>query len=104
MPSAPRSSRPRMTSWGILAPPPSRRPTRRWPPRELHARRAQALGAPDDGLGGPRLPLDPPRVDPVDEEGTEALEERLPLVDRGRVKLRLRGVEAQTEAAEGAPI
>ena len=39
-------------------------------------------------------------VDPLGEEGAEALEERLALLDRGRVELRLRVDQVEAEVAE----
>ena len=67
---------------------------------DLHAEGAQLLEALDDVLGDLRLALDLLPVDVLGEEGAEALEERLALLDRGRVELRLRVDQVEAEVAE----
>src|SRR6476646_11320161 len=67
---------------------------------DLHAEGAQVLEALDDVLGDLRLALDLPAVYPPGEEVAKALEERLALLDRGRIELRLRMDEVEAEPAE----
>src|SRR4051812_34544400 len=67
---------------------------------DLHAERAELLEAVDDLFGDLRVALDLQRVDVLDEERAQALEEGLALLDRGGVELGLRVDEVELEVAE----
>src|SRR3954452_1950170 len=61
---------------------------------------AQVLEALDDVFGNLRLAVDLLPVDALGEEDAEALEQRLALLDRGRIELGLRMDEVEAEVAE----
>jgi hypothetical protein len=66
----------------------------------LHAERAERLEPVDDAVGDLRLALDRERVDLVDQERAQACEERLALLDRRGVELRLRVDQVESQVAE----
>jgi hypothetical protein len=67
---------------------------------DLHAEGAQVLEALDDVLGDLGFALDPLPIDALGEEDAETLEERLTLLDRGRIELGLRVDQLEAEVAE----
>ena len=63
-------------------------------------RAPRLLEALDDVVGNLRLAFDPLPVDVLGEEDAEAIEERLALLDRGRIELGLRMDQVEAEVAE----
>src|SRR3954447_11478905 len=70
----------------------------------LHPERAQLLQAGDDVIGDAGVALDAQRVDVLDEEGAQTLEERLALLDGRRILLGLRVDEVELEVPEEQPL